>query len=602
MSDKIKIITEIKSQIEELNKKLDTILGCNEEDDSSEENISEDILEILEINKLHDMNIKGKGINVGIIDTNFKSFTGVLEYKNLYNPNGAAKEVFGHGTMVSSIIKRIAPEANFYGCITDGDLSVSQMKSINSSLRWCIDNKMDVINISQGYISSILTSDYDSVISDMKELIKEAYSKNIIIVCSCGNSGYKEDVDTVSVPAALDCTIAVGSVNKALEWSSFSSTGSTVDVVSIGENTKVINANGEYHDYEGGGTSFSCPVVTGIAALMKQQNINLCFVDILFLFKEYALDLGTIGKDNAYGFGLVKGIIVPSDYELINNEEESPIVNVDNLIFNNMNINEMHNAGIKGKGIKIAICGYGCKKLDDLNVYKYLDLSGENSEWVSAQEPVGDIMTSLIASKSIGICPEAEVYVLRTKTSEGWSMVSSVNNDAKWCVQNKMDIAILSPYTPIDIIKTLNNMGTIVVIPSYKNVAQGVFAGQNTENDYVISVSYVNSDNKYITSPQGQVAYASKYVDCCGYGFGFEYIDSSGNKMIFDGSDYSGAVWRTSFAACQVAGVIALLKQQDSTLSSAEKVRSILKDVCLDTLTAGFDEKTGYGLIRGVKI
>lgn len=457
---------------------------------------------------------------------------------------------------------------------------------------------MDVINISQGYAKAVLTKDYDNTITEMKALINEAYKNNIIVVCSCGNNGYKEDIDTVEIPAALDNSIAVGSVNKLFKWSNFSSTGSEVDVVSIGEGLKVINSSGKYEDIDKGGTSFAAPVISGIVALMKEQNKKLNYDDIIYLFKENALDLGTIGKDNAYGYGLVKGIILPDNYELVR-DREKPIVYVDNLIFNNMNINEMHKKGIKGKGIKIAICGYGCSKLDDLNIYKYVDLSGENKEWVSAQQPVGDIMTSLIASKSIGIANEAEIYVLRTRTSLGFNMYNTVNNDAKWCIENKMDIAILSPYTPIDYINKLYNMGTIVVIPSYINDQPGVFGGQSNDSHNVISVSYITSDNKYISSPKAMTPYASKYVDCVGYGYGFEYIDSLGKKVLFDGSTYTGAVWRTSFAACQVAGIIALLKQQDNTINNASKVRNILKDICTDVLAEGFDEKTGYGLIKG---
>ena len=303
MSDKTKLITEIRQQIEELNKKLDTILQCNEDNDE-DENMKKDILEILEINKLHDINIKGNEVKIAVIDSNFKSFSSILEYENLYKPDGkSASESFGHGTLVSSIIKRVAPNAKIYGCITDGNLSVDQMNKINKSLRWCIDNKMD--------------------------------------------------------------------------------------------------------------------------------------------------------------------------------------------------------------------------------------------------------------------------------------------------------IAILSPYTPIDYINKLNNMGTIVVIPSYRNEESGVFGGQNTDNDNVISVSYITSDKKYISSPKSMTPYASKYIDCVGYGFGFEYIDSFGKKVFFDESTYTGAIWRTSFAACQVAGIIALLKQQDNTINNASKVRNILKDICTDVLTEGFDEKTGYGLIKG---
>lgn len=116
MSDKTKLITEIRQQIEELNKKLDTILQCNEDNDE-DENMKKDILEILEINKLHNMNIKGNEVKIAVIDSNFKSFPSILQYENLYKPDGeSVSESFGHGTLVSSIIKRVAPNAKIYGC------------------------------------------------------------------------------------------------------------------------------------------------------------------------------------------------------------------------------------------------------------------------------------------------------------------------------------------------------------------------------------------------------------------------------------------------------------------------------------------------------
>ena len=92
------------------------------------------------------------------------------------------------------------------------------------------------------------------------------------------------------------------------------------------------------------------PIVSGLVALMKQQNSSISKDDVIALFKQTALDLGTIGKDIAYGYGLVKAIEIPNNYVLIRTVEESK----PNFLLDNLNVKQLHKAGYKGKGIKYA--------------------------------------------------------------------------------------------------------------------------------------------------------------------------------------------------------------------------------------------------------
>src|SRR5690606_25228227 len=53
------------------------------------------------------------------------------------------------------------------------------------------------------------------------------------------------------------------------------------------------------------GTSMAAPHVTGIVALMLAQNPALTAADIRNRLSTYAIDLGTPGRDNVYGHGLI---------------------------------------------------------------------------------------------------------------------------------------------------------------------------------------------------------------------------------------------------------------------------------------------------------
>lgn len=542
-----------------------------------------DIYETLELQKLYDKGIKGEGVKVAIIDDGFKQFEGILEYKNIYSSKHVYVEKYGHGTRVAGLVKDIAPNCELYACETLSECSVKQLESIIDCLNWCINNDIDVINISQGYTLQLIDNFYDDVLKKLERKLEEVKNKGIVVCCAAGNNGYKEDIECVTVPAQYSSTIAVGSVNNKLEWSKFSSTGKTVDVVSFGEDIETIAENGTKRKCIYGGTSLASPIVSGLVALMKQQNSSISKDDVIALFKQTALDLGTIGKDKAYGYGLAKAIEIPNNYVLIGTVEESK----PNFLLDNLNVKQLHKAGYKGEGIKIAIAGYGCSNLKEFNVKEYIDLSGENKKWATPMDPIGNVMTSIISS----IAPESELYELRENTEKGWQMYDAANRCSNWCLKNKMDIAILPIYTPKDTIKKLNDMGTIVLLPSFKNQDVGTLGVSSVDTEYALTISFVDTNGNYITGDKRHIALEGDFVDFAGYAYGMEYLNSKGEKEIFDKEEMKGSMWRAYTAESQVAGVLALLKQQDKTLNNAIKIRNLFKG-------QKRNNKTGYGILK----
>ena len=255
-------------------------------------NEGKNFMELLEVKKLHDKGIKGNGVKVAIIDNNFTD---------------------GHGFMTHDVLTQVIPEAEIMKISVKEYKSEKDMYCIADALQKCIDNNVKVINLSIGISKLVgdLKQEYVNAFKALERKFKEVEDSGIISVCAAGNNGYSEE-NQIDYPAAFKSTIAIGSVNKNKEWSNFSDVNEFVDFVTFGENVELSNGR------KVTGTSFAAPIATGIISLMLQQRPELKKVDVIDLLKRNAEDLGTIGRDKAFGYGFIKAIEVPDDYTIKN--------------------------------------------------------------------------------------------------------------------------------------------------------------------------------------------------------------------------------------------------------------------------------------------
>lgn len=132
-----------------------------------------------------------------------------------------------------------------------------------------------------------------------------AVAKGIVVVNSAGNEG-DEDWKKICVPADASGVITVGGVDKKGVIAGFSSVGPTVDkqikpdVVARGSKVFVASPYGTW--YEGDGTSYACPLISGaIACLMQAHPARLPS------YWQQMLHLGGSGyahPDNNTGYGI----------------------------------------------------------------------------------------------------------------------------------------------------------------------------------------------------------------------------------------------------------------------------------------------------------
>lgn len=214
----------------------------------------------------------------------------------------------GHGTSVAAVIGArvggylkdqktsdvigVAPNVQLYSLkYADGTTSGTTTEIVKS-IDWAIANKMDIINISSGlYID----------VPALRNAIQKAYNAGILIVASAGNDGNDRNV---TYPARYSQVIAVSSVSAKQKISSFSNTGSSMNLTAPGEAVPTINKDGKL--IYASGTSYAAPHVTGILALLKQQYPFLSAKELRAKLDEQAIDLGITGIDNLYGHGLVQ--------------------------------------------------------------------------------------------------------------------------------------------------------------------------------------------------------------------------------------------------------------------------------------------------------
>ena len=193
-----------------------------------------------------------------------------------------------HGTMVAGILGAIGNnnegiaginwKAKIMPLIVCDNSSGCFTNTIDDAIKYAADNGANIINISLG---TYATTGYSTKYNDA---IKYAYNKGVVIVAAAGNGDIEGDIgqNLDIVPQSPVCNdneqnmvIGVGSVDNNGYRTSWSNFGKYVDIYAPGEN--IVSAQAPiYSTVEGfykigDGTSFSAPIVSGAAALLKAK-------------------------------------------------------------------------------------------------------------------------------------------------------------------------------------------------------------------------------------------------------------------------------------------------------------------------------------------
>lgn len=136
--------------------------------------------------------------------------------------------------------------------------------------------------------------------STREEALKRVAASGKVLVASAGNEGNS----TIKYPASFDKVISVASTDINNNRSSSSNYNKFVDLSAPGVNICTTSVGGGY--FVGSGSSFSTPIVAGAAAVVKCANNALTPDQVERVLKDTAKDLGSAGRDDSYGYGLIQ--------------------------------------------------------------------------------------------------------------------------------------------------------------------------------------------------------------------------------------------------------------------------------------------------------
>lgn len=297
-------------------------------------------IDVIGATQLWDLGFRGQDVLVASMDTGvdrnhndlFGRWRGGIN--SWFDPYGQYAEPhdshpLGHGTGVMGILVGgdatgtaigVAPDAQWIAAKIFNDDGLADLSAIHQSFQWLLDpdgdpntdDAPDVVNNSWGFRELL-----DTCYLEFQQDIAVLKAAEIAVVFSAGNEGINGPASSIS-PANNPESFAVGAVSDTLDIAGFSSRGPSAcvlendffpEVVAPGVNVKTadLTFGGLFpiNFRHVSGTSFAAPHVAGAMALLQSAFPEATVSELETALKDSALDLGAVGPDDDYGYGLI---------------------------------------------------------------------------------------------------------------------------------------------------------------------------------------------------------------------------------------------------------------------------------------------------------
>ncbi len=259
---------------------------------------------MLGVTFMHDQGFEGQDVTIGVFDGGFLGADTQPYLTHIFNENrmlatydfvNNIENVYtldNHGTRALSCIGAFladqiigtAPKASFVLCISEEVETEFRVEEYNwiFAAEFADSIGVDIISTSLGYNTfddpsmNYTIADMDGETAIISIGAQMAADKGILLINSAGNLGNDASWQIITAPGDVTDMITVGAIQSDSIKSGFSSIGPAADgrvkpdVVALGSNTIVGYDTGTDTPVFSSGTSFSAPLVAGLAAGLIQ--------------------------------------------------------------------------------------------------------------------------------------------------------------------------------------------------------------------------------------------------------------------------------------------------------------------------------------------
>jgi hypothetical protein len=267
---------------------------------------------------------KGQGVVVAVVDTGVDLdhpdlMANLLPGHDFIDNDMYPMDIAGHGTHVAGLIAAngqvsgTAPEAKLLPVRVLEGLSGGSSFTVAQGILWAAGlgqlpnpNPAQVINLSLG------SNSYSDI---MAEAVNKVLAKGVVVVAATGN-----DSGPVAYPAALPDVVSVtalaGPKTAYQPWYANKGIGTIItayggdssqDQDSDGVSDGILSTDLNGYSIRNG-TSMASPQVAGLAALAVSSSIKSSLVSKAL--SNTATELGVMGYDHQFGYGLASGRMV----------------------------------------------------------------------------------------------------------------------------------------------------------------------------------------------------------------------------------------------------------------------------------------------------
>ncbi|MDH4037962.1 MAG: S8 family peptidase [Candidatus Krumholzibacteria bacterium] len=297
-------------------------------------------IQMMGVDALHDQGLDGSGIWIAMFDTGFNNLghdafqnLDVMVTRDFVNGDSLVSDQPGqagsgnHGCMTLSTIGAYAP-GNLIGPAYGATYILAKTENTEwerhmeedawvAAAEWADSIGADIISSSLGYSTGFTNGEPSYSWQDMNGNTTIvtlgadiAASRGILVVNSAGNDGFVAlPANTLIGPSDGDSVLCVGAVDAFGSRASFSSVGPTFDgrikpdVMAMGLSVTVASPFDPTSYFGNSGTSFSCPLVAGAAALILQARPAASNQAIMDALRSTASQSGAPGR--LMGWGII---------------------------------------------------------------------------------------------------------------------------------------------------------------------------------------------------------------------------------------------------------------------------------------------------------